>query len=240
MRKDMSKVVVERPRYGHKDLSKKTKLRINRYDPGNEYDDLPNRLTASMSRRTKGFTDVLGPLKKFLQSNVGQPWDKVYSELCEHLDRRKTTGRHVFQHLEDYIETKCFVGEDGEIYACEDRGGIQPVNDSHRWRARFYVHPKTGLLCKRKTGVSLAEREEKKRQQRKTAERRPISVNQSYIRINGVWYIGDYVPDEANQRFDQKAEDLKLRYWDGKRWMQLVSKRKCTQKEVQKGGLNAA
>lgn len=255
MRSDMSKVVIERPRFGHSDPSKKTKLRIKRHKIGDEYEDSPSRLPASKGRGTKNFTDVLGPLKKFLQSNVGQPWDKVYSELCEHLDRRKTTGRHVFQHLEDYIETNCFIGEDGEVYACTEMRGIERLNEQRekrfQWRAQFYVHPKSRVLCKRKDQQSAAEVERAKQLQRKKIERIGISFNQSYVRINGIWYIGDYLADESKPPYDltnpppydwqrKELEEFGTRYWDGKRWMQLVGKRKCSQQELQKAGLKNA
>ena len=39
MRDDMAKVVTERPRRGHRNTSKKTGVRIRRYDPDAEYDD---------------------------------------------------------------------------------------------------------------------------------------------------------------------------------------------------------
>lgn len=258
MRSDMSKVVIERPRYGHSDPSKKTKLRIRNYDSNSEYEDSPKRLPASRGRGTKRLTDFLNPLEGFLKSNVGRPWDDVYSELCQHLDRRKTTGLHVFQHLENYVEVNCFIGENGLLYACHDRYGEEPLG-SKRWRAKIhYVHPVSKLLCwfdgedKRLKRWKL---EQQKRQQRKTVERKQISVTQSYVRINGVWYVGDYAADEnpPRNKSDQQSKLLLdyekaqtelaeqgLSYWDGKRWMQLVSKRKCSQQELQKSGLNNA
>jgi len=126
MRDDMSKVVVERPRYGHSLPGGKTGLRVRRFnyelDYNEDFDDLmdglPKRVSGSRSKylrpeRTKSFTDLLGPLLKFLRSNVGRPWDAVYSEMSERLDNRKTTGRHVFEHVDDAVTANCY--EEGRV-----------------------------------------------------------------------------------------------------------------------------
>jgi hypothetical protein len=149
MREDMSKVVIERPRWGHSLPSKKTGQRIRRHDPGNEYEDSPQRLSGQAKYpkgATKGFSDFLTPLERFLQSNVGQPWDKVYSELCQHLDRRKMTGRHMFQHLEDYVSTNCFYDEAGELWI-DYWGQPKPVSQLRWFKMIFYVDPRTVLLA---------------------------------------------------------------------------------------------
>jgi len=84
MRSDMNKVVTESPRYGSRSRSKKTGLRIRRYDPEQEY-DFPTRMPSSRLRQygwdAKEFSDVLGPLRRFLQSRVGRNWNRVYGEL---------------------------------------------------------------------------------------------------------------------------------------------------------------
>src|SRR5262247_4117913 len=86
MRDDMSKVVIERPRSGHSLPGYKTRLRIRHYDPEKDYEDLPKRVSGSRSKyvragETKYFSDFLSPLRRFLRTNVGRPWDKVYSEM---------------------------------------------------------------------------------------------------------------------------------------------------------------
>ena len=271
MRSDMSKVLIERPRHNHKDLSKKTGQRLHRYDPGDEYEDFPQREPASKGRGTKQFTDLLGPLIKFLRSNVGRPWDKVYSELCAHLDRRKTTGQHVFQHLEDYVEVNCFVGDEGEIYARQRNGGVRRIGehtqqvafvdvsgvqrfgvrliDNYRYGHDFYVDPRTGLLRLEKKRISQATRAAQRRQVRNTIERKPISFDQSYLRLNGIWYIADYLPTEGKAPTTLEMElklsceqrlalkEFGVRYWNGKHWMMMISKRKCSQQELQAAGL---
>src|SRR5262249_52510460 len=152
MRNDMSKVVIERPRWGHSLPSGKTRLRVRRFNYDFDYnddfdhlmDDLPKRVSGSRNKflrpkLTKGFTDLLGPLRRFLRSNVGRPWDAVCSEMSRHLDNRKTTGRHIFTHVETEVTMNCYE-EGGVIYGYNWRGGRPaPVEG-------LYVHPRTGLL----------------------------------------------------------------------------------------------
>jgi hypothetical protein len=245
MREDMSKVVIERPRYGHSLPSAKTKLRIKHYDEESEYDDQPSRVTAARLRYKSGrkaFSDLLGPLRRYLRSNVGRPWDKVYSEMKQHLDDRKTTGRHIFQHAEDYVSVNCFYDEDGELWVERWFGRIEPISQAYRLRDRYYVDPHTRLLClfdPNDKAVCRRKYEARKRQARRTLERIQINYNQSYVRINGEWFIGDYVQEDAPKAAEcEPLIERGLGYFAGARWMRLVSKRKCSQQELQRAGLN--
>ena len=48
----------------------------------------------------RAFRDKLSPARRWLNSQVGRPWDKVKSELFARFDARTTAGRHVlFDHL---------------------------------------------------------------------------------------------------------------------------------------------
>jgi len=50
-------------------------------------DELPKREQIGAKwdnhRGGKQFTDVLGPLYRYLLKQVGRPWDKVYSEIAQ-------------------------------------------------------------------------------------------------------------------------------------------------------------
>ena len=110
----MKKVVVERPRGQSYVPNRKFGARL-RYVPGHDYEEQPKRVGISASYRDYGysakwFTDVLGPLKRFLEKNVGRTWNNVYSEMCASLDKRKATGKHIFDHAMDMVETHCFIG----------------------------------------------------------------------------------------------------------------------------------
>lgn len=145
MRDDMAKVVTERPRRGHRNKSKKTTgLTIRRYDPDADYDE-PVRLPMARGRQygwdAKEFSDLINPLKRYLRSCIGRPWNKVHSELSQKLDRRSISGSHIWDHVMLEIETDCYIGPDRLVYSNNRLGGHGdwPV-------VGLYVHPKTGLI----------------------------------------------------------------------------------------------
>jgi hypothetical protein len=145
MRDDMAKVVTERPRRGHAEKSKKTTGRaIRRYDPEVDYDE-PVRLPISRGRQygwnAKEFSDLINPLKRYLRSSVGRPWNKVHSELSEKLDRRSVSGSHIWDHVMGEIETQCDIAPDGLAYTRNRR--FRPAD----WPiVGLYVDPTTGLI----------------------------------------------------------------------------------------------
>ena len=87
MRSDMAKVVTERPRRGHGNPSKKWGRRLGK----NEYDAEDHGPTRAPIARhhqygwnAKEFSDLLGPLRRYLRKQVGRPWNKVWSEISAH------------------------------------------------------------------------------------------------------------------------------------------------------------
>lgn len=135
MRSDMAKVVVEQPRYGSRDRSLKTARKIRPVEVHEDFDSGPVRAPAR--RWSKSFGEHLTPLWRFLRSNLGRPWDKVYSEIRSQLDGRSVTGQHVLDHLRWEVETDVFLVDGKPMW--QAWGGPRPV-------AGFYVHPKTGTL----------------------------------------------------------------------------------------------
>ncbi|MGE0828481.1 MAG: hypothetical protein AB7O04_03920 [Hyphomonadaceae bacterium] len=137
----MSKVIVERPRIGHSGRwtrAGKTRALLD------EADD-PLRARAPVRDKpvkTKSLNENLAPLKRFLQSRVGRPWNKVYAEISEHLRPSNAVQQHVRDHLEDFVALHARM-ENGKVVAQGRFGGHRDLADSS---FRFYVHPKTGLL----------------------------------------------------------------------------------------------
>ncbi|PYP87878.1 MAG: hypothetical protein DMG65_16380 [Candidatus Angelobacter sp. Gp1-AA117] len=160
-----------------------------RYIPGHDYDEQPKKAKGFESFHDgfgKSFTDVLGPLSRYLHSNLGRPWHKIYSEMCVSLDKRKATGRHIFEHLEHMVELDCYLGDDGKVLYKQYRHPWYGSANDQQVRG-FYVHPRTGLLC-------LAPRRETNRQRRrkemlaKPMTRLMLGNNMAYQIHEGVWY----------------------------------------------------
>ena len=139
MRKDMFKVIVERPRGG-------ARFRVNRSRLTSD-EALPKRVGMKRFRSinrtdTKWLNENLAPLKRYLMKQVGRPWNKVYSEICENLDANNTVKQHVRDHLQDFIVTKVAIGRDGEWL----NGNAYPSwRAAHKtWHQPLYVDPNDG------------------------------------------------------------------------------------------------
>lgn len=128
----------------------------------------------------KDLSDVLNPLKGYLRANLGRPWDKIYSELCQNLDRRSVSGNHVFQHIWDFVAKNCWIGQETrKVYELHNRGWSSLVNG-------FYVHPFTGLLKEQKLPSKKSERAVKKAKEPVTLIK--LSPTSWYEKLEGIWY----------------------------------------------------
>ncbi len=200
MREDMFKVIVERPRWGSRHAPK-AKLRN---------DKVPGRKRATGRRQaleqhgyTKCLNENLAPLKRYLMKQVGRPWDKVYSEISEHLDTGSTVKQHVRDHLTDFILINVSVDRDGGFMATRHWGGPQPPQ---HWWAKLYVDPNDGIikrtdkLC-RKLGVKDFRgklRDDRKRRAqgwRFDHNLRVLTDTRVLVKLKGCWFQID--TDEA-------------------------------------------
>jgi hypothetical protein len=173
----MGKVVTERERGGSSMRSEKTGIAIPWKGHEAEY-DYPIRKSMSWNRLwvRKEFTDVLSPVKRWLDKQVGRPWNKAYSDLCQVLDKRKLTHKHVFEHVFQYVERDVFRGKDGQwrsVYTFMHSPLVSGL----------YVNPNTGLLC-RQTPVEKVEQ--------KPIDKVKLDENRKYEKKSGIWYICTY------------------------------------------------
>lgn len=187
MRHDMGKVVIERPRRGSK-TANSAKARhygkFTRDDDGIDYDGFTrfpvSRKQEGYNKRIgyKSFSDLLGPLNKYLASSCGRPWDDVYSEIATVLGRSGSEGiRHIKDSHID-VETCTYRGKDGNIYSC-NKHGVHEVIDG------FYVEPETGIL--RNLG-------KKRYKYRRPADPDILAIEDGkrYHRIDDIWYYEEY------------------------------------------------
>jgi hypothetical protein len=173
MRQDFNKVLVDCYRVGGGSLKPGRQPR--------DLDDLPKRQGMRNPYRighwdtAKDFGENLSPLFRYLEKQVGRPWDKVYSTICQNFDMRKTINQHILQHVNQYIQQDTFM-EDGRVM---ERGYN---NESRPLKAgQLYVHPKTRLLCRaRKRGPNKRERE--------AAQAREIATVRRHVH-NDVWLV---------------------------------------------------
>lgn len=101
MRADMAKVIVERPRYGSRLGCRKGYRKQRQRMP---LDEAPKREGIKARGRSKSLNEHLGPLRRYLLSNVGRPWDTVFAEICANLSRNSAVQDHVRDHVEGYVE----------------------------------------------------------------------------------------------------------------------------------------
>ncbi len=141
MRWDMAKVIVERPRYGSR-LKASRKKGYRRHLQQSGLEDLPRR--EPMLGRWRGMqrclNEHLGPMRRFLRSRVGRPWNKVYQELCEHVALDNAVQNHVLTHIFDDVERRVEVQGD-RIVATDGWRRGQPLR-----AGQLYVCPMSGLV----------------------------------------------------------------------------------------------
>lgn len=193
MRKDFGKVVIERPRRGSR-TARSAKARnygtIWQDEEGYEYEGL-TRLPVSRKQEgynnklgSKSFSDLLGPLTKYMESSCGRLWDDVYSEIARTLGRSGSEGiRHIKDtHID--VEVNTYRGVDNEVWAQSDHG-VYKISDSYRI-PQFYVEPETGILRKAPLRKNFVWRE------RIDPNVIHLTADSDYRRIAGVWYYMEY------------------------------------------------
>lgn len=149
MRHDMKRVIISRPRVGwsgtkHPKGYTKALSKMARTD----WDELPSKesMTKRWGYELKDVTDLLGPLRRYIGSQVGRPWDQVWSEICEHADPRSITGNHLREHAERYVEQDV-IYENGKMYNARLRSYYNGELIELR-HDDFYVDPRDGILRK--------------------------------------------------------------------------------------------
>lgn len=140
MRRDMAKVIVERPRTGGKGG------RPPRYEKNADMDDLP--VKEGMRRRhsedRKELNENLRPLERYLNKQVGRPWDKIWADICKNLRNDSAVQKHVRDHVWNFVEKNVVMKNNIPHYSQRYTSG--PLRPLHK--GDLYIHPGTGILTR--------------------------------------------------------------------------------------------
>lgn len=189
MRKDMAKLIVERPRRDHGGGW----ARRGRSSAVTDDDGEPVRavkaVRAPVGRvpKTKSLNENLAPLKRYLESNIDRPWDRVFSEISAHLKPTSTVQQHVRDHLDDFVAVKTRMVK-GVVMTLSRWGGEHPI--AQDWRP-FYVHPRTGLLKRNTKRVTFVQARTAQRAAEGNAflkRARVIDAKTQLHLFDGVWW----------------------------------------------------
>lgn len=177
MRRDMKDVIIEAERHeydwpGSRGAAKQRDI-----------ESLPER--EGMRKRHPGYGpipgDRLNPLVRYLRSNTGRPWDKVYSELCENADARSLRGWHFREHVWMEVDTY-------EEYLAKSESRRCP------YPARFHIDAH---------GFLRESKERLRRHWRYKREPKPtIRIDDNlYEQVNGCWFQVWYEKREVPERY---------------------------------------
>ena len=138
MRKDIAKVVFERPKGGRTWAKKTPRAAAVLLDSaGDQLNEAANHVRR---KRQKGRNSNLSPLEHFLECRVGRPWDQVWSEVCTTADVRSTLGGEIRHYVDCLIARHCWF--EGRTLLTDSYYGPPQ-------KARgLFVHPRSGLLMR--------------------------------------------------------------------------------------------
>ena len=230
----MHKIVVERPRWNP--------------GPGKHgrRGNLPHELLPKFEgirrphAQRKAFTDLLGPLKRWLHSQVGRPWNDVYSEACAVIKPDSVIRAHIKTHLLEFVQRHTFMHE-GSVCVLDTwrGGGIRPVTAKQFGRSAFYVHPETGQLQEIKP-VSSHDRR-KARHEKRHRTFRWLDARFALKQIKGIWFACQFravPPDGPFKAYETVGRGGLLRP-EGV-FLHCIAKRQLSRRELRRYGLRNA
>lgn len=187
---------------------------------------------------------------RFLESRVGEPWDKVVSDFC-HADWVPARRRHASELNRD-VSTNTFL-RDGEVWYYGKYGwwgcNESPIKDATR--KTLYVHPTTKILSAFTPKSRPSRLTEAKRHNAKYM--RSLGVLHQLLKVNGIWYevkakLDPYVIDAGwyRERTENDplidSEDIRfVGYGYSHRApfpVRITSKKELSHKELRKHGLS--
>jgi len=127
----------------------------------------------------------LAPLRRFVEAQVGRPWDTVYSEICARV--RGLMAPQILEYVSDRVATNTEL-LNGEVVERSSWWGVREVAGYYD----LYVHPVSRLLCRvpATTSRSAARQARRERERAKVlAVRRDLPDGSQAHRVKGIWYM---------------------------------------------------
>lgn len=217
MRTDMFKVIVERPR-GYKGSDSRADRRRDDFEG-------PQFLGMRAGYGYCALNENLRPLQRYLRSQVGRPWNKVYSEIASTIDRRNTVQQHVYQHIENFVAIKV-AWQDGRLVDLDAYGGMDELSQE------LYVDPRTGLLRLNKNYRSWGQRRRERAREYEAADharRRIIDDATQLHLIDGEWYEIRFSPLPTGEWKDVVVRGRTVRKYVEDRRYDVLLKRMTTE-----------
>lgn len=171
MRKDMAKVIVTRPRI-LESVARKGRAVADELQP--KFIGL--RRHARERGGWKMLNETLAPLRRYLEAQVGRPWNGVYSEIAANLRPTSTVQQHVRDHLTDFVNLHRQPGRYGRSH---ERPWFEPLYvDAH------------GVLRRTDDLPEVRAARLRRRARRPDPAAAPIRLAplRELRRIEGVWY----------------------------------------------------
>jgi len=169
----MKDVIVDTGRHGGYG-SKRKKPRQDTFD---RMDCLPPQEgMRRLYRDYKEFGDRINPLRKYIMSQVGRPWNDVWSDICKHADVRNIRGWHLREHARR------------EVISYADWS--DPGSKQYRWLPAMSLEGNSSfdVVYEDKNGILRLHKGIKYK--RKKKEHTYITISgKDYKKINGCWFV---------------------------------------------------
>lgn len=183
MREDMFEVIVECRRRGSRGGNRGAAKLARAFEDSAA--PLTGRRAAKLRGHSRSLNENLNPLKRYLASQVGRPWNKIYSEICASLDTGSSVKQHVRDHAVDFVAMP-YLRPDGTLAASSEQFRVCGTP----WYEALYVDPRDGLLKEsrtlwRKLGIDLRPR---RARQTEDADTVWLAEDALLRRLDGIWY----------------------------------------------------
>jgi hypothetical protein len=182
LRSDMARVLCDEPRRGMRIKDRKGYKREQQRTP---MEDQPRKSKGNLRRKWrehwnegKEFGDHVEPLRRFVLSGVGRPWNDVYSEISKTIPKGTVVNDHAYTHLWGYVALNVRMVNGIPYDQVEGKYGRGKVYQD------TYVHPESGLLC-------LTPKEPRRRSRAKQESNDWVGIDayHVYYKYKGIWYL---------------------------------------------------